>query len=218
MQALVSIYLPWKFPGILKGSYWIGGSPSPLKPGALSNPDCRACFCSSSESADAPRYLLVGGDRLNRHPHADANFTLVNNYGPTETTVVATSGNILSTDHVLHIGRPIANTQIYILDAQCQPVPAGVTGEIYIGGAGVARGYINPEQTAERFLDDPFSDQPHARMYRTGDLARWLTDGTIEYQGRNDNQVKIRGFRIELGEIALALQGIDGVKMPSLLL
>ncbi|MGE8414854.1 MAG: amino acid adenylation domain-containing protein [Pseudomonas sp.] len=148
--------------------------------------------------------LLVGGDRLRQPPLAQG-FTLVNNYGPTEATVVATSGTI-EPGAALHIGRPIANTRIYLLDEQRRPLPIGVPGELYVGGAGVARGYLErPELTAERFLDDPFSEVPGARMYRTGDLACWRQDGTLEYLGRNDDQVKIRGLRIELGEIETCL-------------
>jgi amino acid adenylation domain-containing protein len=139
---------------------------------------------------------------------------LINAYGPTETTVCATMhacepGN----NGPVSIGRPIANTSIYILDGHGQPVPTGVAGEIHIGGIGVARGYLNrPQLTAERFLADPFSARDGARMYRTGDLGRWLADGNIEYLGRNDFQVKIRGFRIELGEIETALAACAGVK------
>ncbi|WP_190285780.1 non-ribosomal peptide synthetase [Montanilutibacter psychrotolerans] len=164
------------------------------------------------------RTLLTGGDRLSRLPTADLPFALVNNYGPTEATVVATSGLTRHDDAVIHIGRPIANTQIYLLDRHGQPVPAGAPGEIHIGGAQVARGYLNrPELTAERFVEDPFATQPDARMYKTGDLGRWRSDGTIEYLGRNDHQVKIRGLRIEPGEIEAQLASQPGVREVAVL-
>jgi amino acid adenylation domain-containing protein len=125
-----------------------------------------------------------------------------NAYGPTEASVCATIAKCNPEDEKVTIGRPIANTQIYILDSYLQPVPVGVLGEIHIGGVGLARGYLNRvELTQEKFISNPFSDQPHSRLYKTGDLARYLPDGNIEYLGRIDNQVKIRGFRIELGEI-----------------
>jgi arthrofactin-type cyclic lipopeptide synthetase A len=157
------------------------------------------------------RTLLIGGDRLRQFAE-DPGFAVINNYGPTEATVVATSGRVAAGQD-LHIGRPIANTRVYLLDEHRRPVPPGVAGELYVGGAGVARGYLNrSELSAERFLDDPFSDQPQARMYRTGDLARWLADGTLDYLGRNDDQVKIRGMRIEPGEIESALAAVSGVQ------
>jgi amino acid adenylation domain-containing protein len=150
--------------------------------------------------------LLVGGDRLRRVPEPPIGFSVFNNYGPTETTVVATSGPVPGGASVILIGKPIGNTQIYILDGEMAPVPVGVAGEIYVGGRGVARGYLKrAEVTAERFVANPFGGEAGMRMYRTGDLGRWRGDGNIEYRGRNDFQVKIRGYRIELGEIEARL-------------
>ncbi|WP_425526045.1 amino acid adenylation domain-containing protein [Halotia branconii] len=160
----------------------------------------------------ALRTMLVGGDKLHNYPSAFIPFTVVNNYGPTENTVVTTSGLVISNaqDTIASppIGRPIANTKTYILDSNLQPLPIGVPGELYIGGASLAQGYLNrPELTQERFIPNPFNN---SKLYKTGDLARYLPDGNIEYLGRIDNQVKIRGFRIELGEIEAALsQHID---------
>ncbi|MEO0686687.1 MAG: amino acid adenylation domain-containing protein, partial [Cyanobacteria bacterium J06649_11] len=129
-----------------------------------------------------------------------------NAYGPTESTVCATATQINPSSQKITTGRPIANTQIYILDSHLQPVPVGVAGELYIGGDGLARGYLNrPELTSEKFIQNPFDNSKSQRLYKTGDLARYLSDGNIEYLGRIDNQVKIRGFRIELGEIEAVL-------------
>ncbi|SHI81259.1 Linear gramicidin synthase subunit B [Vibrio aerogenes CECT 7868] len=140
---------------------------------------------------------------------------LHNLYGPTEAAVDVTAWACprdLEGDR-MSIGAPVANTRMYVLDAQGQPVPVGVAGELYIGGVQVARGYLNrPELTAEKFMADPFAEDADAMMYRTGDVGCWLADGTIDYQGRNDDQVKIRGFRVELGEISSALQDCSGVQ------
>ncbi|KAF9162756.1 hypothetical protein BGX20_001603, partial [Mortierella sp. AD010] len=134
---------------------------------------------------------------------------LINAYGPTEATVNATTYEFKTTSSQLDrlpIGRPISNTKTYVLDKNCNPVPIGVVGELYIGGPGVANGYLNrPDLTAERFLPDPFSNVPGARMYKSGDMVRYLPDGNIVFMGRNDDQVKIRGFRVELGEIEVRL-------------
>ncbi|MFL5656968.1 MAG: non-ribosomal peptide synthetase, partial [Ktedonobacteraceae bacterium] len=155
------------------------------------------------------RYLLTGADALHHYPSPTLPFALVNNYGPTEATVVATSGRVPPTAHAdmpPSIGRPIDNTQIYILDEHLQQVPIGTSGELYIGGVGLGRGYLNrPELTAERFLPNPFSDEPGARLYKTGDLARFLPDGQIAFLGRIDHQIKIRGYRIEPDEIVSVL-------------
>ena len=133
---------------------------------------------------------------------------VVNLYAPSETTTYSTYGPVVSgLAGPPTIGTPIANTQIYIVGPQGHPAPAGVAGELLIGGSGVARGYVNrPDMTADRFVPDPFSDVPGSRMYRTGDLARWRSSGEIEFIGRRDDQVKIRGYRIELGEIEAALR------------
>ena len=135
-----------------------------------------------------------------------------NGYGPTETTVYSTYWRVSNPRDGIHIGKPIANTRVYILDEQRMPCPLGVPGEIYIGGAGVTLGYLNrAELTAERFLPDVFSEANDARMYRTGDRGRWLCGGMLEHLGRLDFQVKVRGYRIELGEIESVLADLPGV-------
>ncbi|HEX2210504.1 MAG TPA: amino acid adenylation domain-containing protein [Longimicrobium sp.] len=156
----------------------------------------------------APRLMLAGGDRLRSRPSPALPFTLVNNYGPTENTVVATSGRVGVLGAGLPgIGRPIGNTAAYVLDGYGNPVPAGVPGELFVGGAQVARGYLRrPAMTAEKFIPDAFSSVPGARMYATGDRVRWTRAGEIEFLGRTDFQVKVRGFRIEPGEIEAALR------------
>lgn len=135
------------------------------------------------------------------------NRRFINSYGPTETTVSATNAELTLDDSRVHIGRPVHNTQVWILDEFQQPLPIGVVGELYIGGIGVSTGYLNqPALTAERFIADPFSLSSAARLYRTGDLGCYRHDGNIDYLGRIDHQVKIRGYRVELGEIESALR------------
>ncbi|HEX8819773.1 MAG TPA: amino acid adenylation domain-containing protein, partial [Archangium sp.] len=130
----------------------------------------------------------------------------LNTYGPTEATVVASLTDCVPDGKAPSIGRPLPNVRMYVLDTHMTPVPVGVRGELYLGGEGVARGYLGrPELTAEKFVPDPFSGEPGARLYRTGDLVRYLPDGHLEFQGRIDSQVKVRGFRIELGEVESAL-------------
>ncbi|CAK0467489.1 non-ribosomal peptide synthetase [Burkholderia pseudomallei] len=182
-----------------------------LDVGFLVTPLAELAYATGQSNAGM-RTLLIGGDRLSRWPDSmPPGQMLVNNYGPTEATVVATSGRLQPGEATPPIGRPIANTRVYVLDAWLRPAPIGVAGELYIGGVQVARGYLNrPELTRERFIDDPFV--AGGRLYRTGDLARWRTDGSLEYLGRNDFQVKIRGFRIELGEIEAQLAKVADVR------
>jgi amino acid adenylation domain-containing protein len=167
-------------------------------------------------SPDTPVKILCGGESMPldlAQKLLDRGTSVWNMYGPTETTIWSTIYRLRSKNDPVLIGRPIANTTMYILDKHRQPVPAGVPGELYIGGEGLALGYWNrPELTAERFIKNPFSDDDEARIYRTGDLARYRPDGNIECLGRIDNQVKVRGHRIELGEIESIINGMPGVK------
>ena len=190
----------------------------------------QALLHSSDAKQVLPRqFLILGGETLTPQlveqiQDLGADCEILNHYGPTETTVGSLTlrlaeydwKNALATS--IPIGRPIANTQVYILDAQLQPLPHGAVGELYIAGDGVAAGYLNqPDRTAERFDANPFVNDPNARMYRTGDLARYLADGNLEFLGRGDDQVKIRGFRIELGEVESVLARRAGVKQAVVL-
>ena len=167
----------------------------------------------------AMRCILTGGDKLHQYRSNLIPFQVVNNYGPTENTVVTTSGVVVAKEQNQTsptIGRAIANTQVYILDSNLQPVPVGVPGELHIAGVGLARGYLNrPELTQEKFISNPFGS---GRLYKTGDKARYLLNGNIEYIGRIDNQIKIRGFRIELGEIEAALSQHSDVQVSCVIL
>ena len=167
-------------------------------------------------SGTKPLKILCGGEALSRDLADRLRgrcSTLWNLYGPTETTIWSAVDVVDAGDGPVAIGRPIANTRMYLLDRGRQPVPIGVTGELYIGGDGVARGYLGrPELTAERFPPDSFGGEAGTRLYRTGDLARYRPDGRLEYRGRLDDQVKVRGFRIELGEVESVLSRHPGVK------
>src|SRR5687767_13252654 len=164
----------------------------------------------------ALREVVTAGEQLQVTPALVALFeklpgcVLENQYGPSETHVVSAHrlpGAPPEWPRLPPIGGPLPHTQLYVLDTHGQPCPAGVAGELFLGGAHLAHGYFGrPELTAERFVPHPFSDAPGARLYRTGDSARWREDGTVEFLGRLDGQVKLRGFRIELGEVEAVLR------------
>jgi amino acid adenylation domain-containing protein len=168
---------------------------------------------SPQQAAGRTNAFIIGGENLTSENISEwqdfaPDTILVNEYGPTETVVGCCVYQVPIQHHSgsIPIGQPIANTQLYVLDSYMQPVPNGVTGELYIGGTGLALGYLNrPELTAEKFVPHPFSSEPGARLYKTGDLVRFRDDGILEFKGRIDEQVKIRGFRIELGEIESVL-------------
>ena len=162
----------------------------------------------NSEENHSLRILYTGGDKLTSFKKQP--YKIINCYGPTEYTVITTTFNVEHMHENIPIGKPVANTDIYILDSDGLLLPAGVAGELYISGSGLSRGYLNrPELTSEKFVNNPF--RPGEKMYRTGDLVRWLHDGNIEFLGRIDEQVKIRGFRIELGEIEHGLKEYSSV-------
>ncbi|NOK01767.1 MULTISPECIES: MupA/Atu3671 family FMN-dependent luciferase-like monooxygenase [Myxococcus] len=187
-------------------------------------PSLARALLSEPESVEALgglQRLMVGGEAL---PGALAaslrtalpeSAELLNMYGPTETTIWSSTARVApeETAAVVSIGTPLLRTCLYVLDARLQPAPVGVAGELYIGGAGVVRGYLGrPELTAERFIPDAWAREPGARLYRTGDRARWRPDGTMEFLGRVDHQLKVRGFRIEAGEIEAALTAQPSVR------
>lgn len=171
------------------------------------------------KSCGSLRRVICSGEtlpvELQRRFYERMDAELHNLYGPTEASIDVTAWACKRDDpgSFVPIGRPIANTQIYLLDGHLEPVPIGVPGDLYIGGDGVGRGYLNrPDLTAEKFIADPFCERPGARLYKTGDLARFLPDGNILFLGRNDSQVKIRGYRIELGEVEAVLGRHPGVR------
>jgi amino acid adenylation domain-containing protein len=172
--------------------------------------------CADADNFLPRSHLILGGEAcswqlIERIHQIQPNCTIFNHYGPTETTVGILTYQIETiplnpNSQIVPLGKPLANTQVYILDPHLQPVPIGVSGELYISGEGVARGYLNrPELTAERFIRHPFSQDPEAKLYKTGDIVRYRSDGNLEFLGRVDEQIKIRGFRLELGEIEAIL-------------
>jgi amino acid adenylation domain-containing protein len=223
--AALEIFLP-----LITGARLVVASPEEMADGARLVERMRQTSATAAQATPATWQLIVQADwqstRLNRilcggealplqlarrlQQKKDAR--LYNVYGPTETTIWSSMHHIDAEDCPVTIGRPLANTQMYLLDSGMSPVPIGVAGELYIGGAGVARGYHNlPDLTLEKFVPNPFSELPGARLYKTGDLARFLADGNIEFLGRMDRQVKINGYRIELGDVEAALRQLPAI-------
>jgi acyl carrier protein len=172
---------------------------------------------ATREAMKQLRNMMVGGEAFTEALALQLQQVVAgqiyNMYGPTETAIWSATHTLAEVDGVVPIGRPIANTQLYIVDKNGQPVPVGVAGELLIGGKGVTRGYLNrPELTQERFIPNPFSQNSADRLYRTGDLVRYRMDGNVEFLGRIDFQVKVRGYRIELGEIETVLSRHEAIK------
>ncbi|WP_241566832.1 non-ribosomal peptide synthetase [Hahella sp. KA22] len=178
-------------------------------------------FATDTPKLNSLKYILTGGDIVSPHTvsklySTNPDLIIINGYGPTENTTFTccfTTSPSLGVNRSVPIGRPIKNSTVYVLSPNQSLQPIGVAGELYIGGAGLARGYLNrPDLTAEKFIPNPFNDDPNDRLYRTGDLVRWLPDGNLEFLGRIDHQVKIRGFRIELGEIEAVLLQHEAIR------
>lgn len=238
LAAGASVHIPDEDTRISPAALWRWLAAQRITISFLPTPLAEAMMDEPWPEGLALRALLTGGDKLKRRPPANFPCALINNYGPTENAVVSTSGVVAAVAAPAgapSIGRPIANTRCLILDRALRPVPVGVTGELFVGGASLARGYLDrPQLTAERFpplpaglechpLDDKLPAFPGKgridchlmddnRVYRTGDLARWTAEGEIEFIGRLDHQVKIRGHRIELGEIEGVLQSHPAVR------
>ncbi len=230
--SLTQLFCPWAVGGSVVLLESLSVLPQSVHAGSFTvmgaTPSVLAVILENFELPASVRVVILGGeapseallDRLIGYPSLQK---VMNVYGPTEATGYSSLSTLFErgaptavesrSSGARNIGRPIANTQIHILDAYGQPAPIGVSGEIHIGGTGVARGYLNrPDLTGERFVSDPFSETADARMYKTGDLGRWRADGNIEFLGRNDFQVKVRGFRVELGEIESRLAASPGVR------
>ncbi|HEX8274758.1 MAG TPA: amino acid adenylation domain-containing protein [Longimicrobiaceae bacterium] len=221
---------------VLRGEEWLRGVPEFLErcaahgvtvldlPTAFWHEMAAELERGAARLPECVRLVVIGGERALPervaawHAAVGGRVRLVNSYGPTEATVVATLTDVAAPDAAaptapVSIGRPVANARAYLLDGAMRPVPLGARGELYLGGAGVARGYLGrPDLTAERFLPDPFGMEPGGRLFRTGDLARFRRDGELEYLGRTDQQVKVRGFRVEPGEVEAALARLPGVR------
>ena len=182
----------------------------------LPTPMAEEVLALESEAEGALRKMLTGGDRLQRYAERGKSYELVNHYGPTEASVVATCGRVeeqSGQEEAPTIGRPIDNTRIYLMDRQKNLAPIGARGEIHIGGAGLARGYVNEAgMTAEKFIPDELGGEYGKRVYATGDLGRYEREGRIRFEGRADNQVKMRGYRIELGEVETVMRQKEGVE------
>lgn len=214
LTAGASVHLPDEDTRVSPAQLWRWMADHRITVAFMPTPLAEAAMNEACPSEMSLRILLTGGDKLKRQPSQNLPFALINNYGPTENTVVSTSGPVAiggDAAAVPTLGRPVANTRCYILDASRRPVPVGVPGELHVGGESLARGYLNrPELTAEKFVADPFDAT--RRVYRTGDLVRWTAEGEIEFLGRIDGQVKVRGCRIELGEIEATLQAHPSIR------
>jgi amino acid adenylation domain-containing protein len=215
LAAGASVHIPAEDVRVSPALLWRWISDARISIAFMPTPLAEAAMNETWPDALALRALLTGGDKLKRPAPKDFPCPLFNHYGPTENTVVTTATAVATdgSDATPTIGRPIANTQTYVLDQNRRMVPIGLAGELYIGGESLARGYVRrPELTAEKFVLEPYMRRTGARLYRSGDLVRWTERGELEFLGRLDGQVKIRGCRIEPGEIEAALQRHPAVR------